>query len=247
MSKETTEQALARRKRTEIGLQASGDAVLIASAAVAGSIPVGGWIPGVIGGAVGLGLKVAGWVMEGRDAKLAGDPGVMAKYVKQASGWSEKKRKEEIAKLSKEYEKHIADGSKKIAGKYNRDRDTWKIKKKTLEMKLAALGVTQYNAKKNPDKELVKGDPRTKPRNANRMPQDSSTLPDLPTSADPLPTATTDVPWTPILLAGGAAAVALIFLTRPQAPAAKPASKASDKQTSGSSYDALDFDYGREV
>lgn len=239
MSKETTEQALARRKRTEIGLQAAGDSVLIASGVAAASVPVGGWIVGAAGATVGLGLKVAGWVMDGRDDKLAGDPGVMAKYIRKASGWSEAKRQKEIAQLTKAYEKHIADGDKKIAGKYNRDRDTWKIKKKTLEMKLAALGVTQYNAKKNPDKELVKGDPRTKPRNANRMPQDSSTLPDLPTSADPLPTATTDVPWTPILLAGGAAAVALIFLTRPQAAT----SKAPAKQASGGGYDALDFDY----
>lgn len=216
---ETQEQMMARRSGSTRRL-GTASAATGATAPVLALIPLPGFrIAAGVALGVSAALKVAEVVKSNRDAKLTGDMSTIAGYIRRSARWSDEKRKKEIAKLSKDYEKHIEDGDKKILGKYNRDRDTWKIKKKTLEMKLAALGVNQYNAKKNPDQDLVKGDPATNPRRANRAPQDASTLPDAPTSALPLAVepVTTEIPWTPILAVGGLAAVGLILLTRPQA------------------------------
>lgn len=232
--KEAAEVRAAAHEKGTRGVRTAAATIGAASAVVA-AIPPFGPIAAVIGGSIALGLTIAAAVRDGEDKVLRGDSSVIAGYIKKVAKWDRAKRKKEAEKLLVKYQKHTEKGEKKylLTKKKYKDTDAWRIAHKKLKMKLLALHVSEVTARAFPNSPKVKGDPRTSPAAEGSYRDDGSNLEDAQAEiigagvdATPLPeaTATTAIPWTPILAAAGVAGVLLIVATRPKpaAPAYPP-------------------------
>jgi hypothetical protein len=163
---------------------------------------------------------IANAVQRRRDRAISGDQAVIAKFMRRAARWSSRKRKRIADGLWKDYQKHRAKGERKAhgigrRGQEKQDTTKWKAKDAVLKMKMAVLYRLEHDARKNPRARLVPDDPATIPESADRIADDG--VGEQAETGTPLATAssgTTDVPWTPILLAGGAVLIGGILLTR---------------------------------
>jgi hypothetical protein len=207
------------------GLTAAGTAavasksLLAAAAGTAVAAPPFSTIIAAIPAAAGAGFAAATAVRNRREKLLSGDASAIARYVKRANRWSDKKLQRRAARDFNSYRKHLAKKNKKrfLSRKVNAERRGWQVEEARRRLKLAALvGIAadrEINLRGRGKKVFLRqqrGSRRDFSRLTDRQVQPMIDTP--PTTA----TDTSFVSYLPVALVGVAVVAGGIFLMRRQ-------------------------------
>ena len=121
--------------------------------------------------AVAVGLGVGNALRARGNLALSGDQRAIAAFMRRSARWSSPRRVRVAKKLQADLTRTLAQKARQCSRRGKGPSNRLLVREAKLKLKLGALVALEVEAKKNPNQQLVAGDPQSVPFRADRDPE----------------------------------------------------------------------------